>query len=248
MRNIICFFLCLFCTSFLTAQEEEVDPNNVKGFYFGPKLGLSLGTQNWNGYERQPMVNYHFALFTESLDPDLRGSLYAQLGYHARGSGLRVRTLSVGGFNDSNNSFIYRNLSLGLGIKKRFSTASLSTPYYLVGVRVEYNLSNNIAEISNSFSNAAVRIFYPIEELVRKVTYGISFGGGYEFYGSNFVQPAIEFTISPDLNFQYILDEDIVVNNPFNGQPTTLSMERIRNITFEISLVVRFLREVIYID
>jgi len=242
---MICFILCLFCTSFLTAQEEEVDPNNVKGFYFGPKLGLSLGTQNWNGYERQPMVNYHFALFTESLDPDLRGSLYAQLGYHARGSGLRVQFINVG--SSSNQAFVYRNLSLGLGVKKRLVTPALSTPYYFVGIRGEYNLNNNLREISERFSSSASSLFYPFEEFVRKITYGITFGGGFEFYGGEFVQPAIEFNISPDLSFQYVSEATAVIN-PFNGQTTTLQAESIRNVTFEISLVVRFLKEVIYID
>lgn len=242
-KSIIISFwaLLLSCSAF--CQEEG---ETIGGFYFGPKLGLTLGTQNWDGAERRPMANYHFALYTESLDPDKTGSLFAQVGYHSRGSGLNIVNLTLG-FN-SNQAFIYRNLNVTLGVKKRLLTEKLSTPYYFVGVRGEYQLSNNLAETQDRFQLGASSLFYPVDIYVNKFTYGLSFGGGFEFQGSKFVQPGIEFTFSPDLNFQYRSPEIPFVTNPFNGLTTSLPERKIRNLTFEISLVLRFLREVIYLD
>jgi len=236
------FLSCLFIQ--LNGQDDDVD---VGGFYFGPKMGLTLGTQNWDGFERQPMVNYHLAVFAETLDPELRGSFYAQLGYHSRGSALRLRLVNLGGAF-TNQAFIYRNASLGVGVKKRLEINSLHTPYYFVGVRGEYNISNNLRQVREEFSLGASSLFYPFEVYVRKFTYGLSFGGGFEFEGSDFMQPVIEFNISPDLNFQYISEDIGNVINPFNGQPVNLTERSIRNVTFEISLVLKFLREVIYVD
>lgn len=244
MNRIILLVVICFVYTISNAQDDNT---TVGGFHFGPKLGLSIGTQNWDGFERRPMANYHFAMFTESRDPDLKGSLYAQLGYHSRGSGLRLQIGNLGGVF-TNQAFIYRNVSLGLGVKKRLVTSSLSTPYYFVGIRGEYNVSNNLKEVREEFSIGASNLFYPFEVFVNKITYGISFGGGFEFYGGDFVQPVIEFNFSPDLNFQYASEEVGSIINPFNGQTVNLPARNIRNVTFEVSLVMRFLREVIYVD
>lgn len=244
--NCYIYTLLFVCLSlFVQAQDESTDI--VTGFHFGPKMGLTLGTQNWDGFERRPMANYHFAMFMESLDYDYKGSLYAQLGYHSRGSGLRLQIGNLGGVF-TNQSFIYRNVSLGLGVKKRLAMINQSRPYYFVGIRGEYNVSNNLKEVREEFSIGASNLFYPFEVYVNKITYGISFGGGFEFQGGSLVKPIIEFNFSPDLNFQYASEEVGSVINPFNGQPVNLEARNIRNVTFEISLVLRFLREVIYID
>jgi len=242
-KSIIISFIVFFSSCSLFAQENG---ETVGGFYFGPKLGLTIGSQNWDGGERRPMANYHIALYTESLDPNLTGSLFAQVGYHSRGSGLNIVNLTLG-FN-SNQAFIYRNLNVTFGVKKRLLTEKLSTPYYFVGVRGEYQLSNNLADVQSRFQLGASTLFYPVPEFVNNFTYGLSFGGGFEFEGSKFIQPGIEFTFSPDLNFQYRSPEVPFVINPFSGQSTSLPERKIRNLTFEISLVLRFLREVVYLD
>ena len=41
------------------------------GFYFGPKAGLTIGMQNWNQSERDPLLSYHGAIFIESIDIDI---------------------------------------------------------------------------------------------------------------------------------------------------------------------------------
>ena len=134
MRYIVALFFC-FCFSFvLQAQNEE-----VSGFYFGPKVGPSVGFQQWNGFERRPMFNYHAAIFMESIDADFKGAFYGQLGYHSRGSGINVASSFANPFGES---FIFRNLSLGIGIKKRLLTKTLSTPYYFVGTMLKNQVKN----------------------------------------------------------------------------------------------------------
>ena len=216
------------------------------GFYFGPKAGLTIATQNWNQSERNPLLNYHFAAFVESIDIDYKGSLFAQLGYHTRGSSILVSNINTGlRFSDG---YKFRNLSFLLGAKKRIRTDNFSTPYYFFGIRLEYNLANNLGEIQERFENSPSSLFYPFEFFVNDFVYGASVGGGIEFLGSAYVQPTIEFTISPDLSFQYRSDPIPNVVSPYNGMTISIPERTIRNVTFEVSLVVRFLREVIYID
>ncbi len=245
MKYVILSFLLMICTSSLISQDDDL--GEITGFYFGPKGGLTLANQNWDGYQRRPLFNYHASMFIESFDPYYRGSLFGQLGYQSRGSSLTVNNIS-GGFNFS-EGLVFNNLVATLGVKKRIQLTSFnSTPYYYVAVRGEYNISNNTEDIQERFSSSAASLFYPLPIYVNSFVYGITFGGGFEFVGTDYVFPAVEFTVSPDLSFQYRSPDGIPVINPFNGQSTTLPERKIRNVTFEISLVLKFKREVILLD
>lgn len=221
------------------------DNEQVSGFYFGPKLGPTIGLQQWDGFERRPMLNFHAAAFIETVDPDFKGALYGQIGYHTRGSGINVTSNFASPFGQS---FIFNNLSATLGAKKRLLTKTLMTPYYFVGIRVDYQLSNNLQEVQEQYFGTLNSLFFPFPDFVNDITYGLSFGGGVEFLGSELVQPVLEFTISPDISNQYQSIAIPNVTNPYNGQPTTLPERSIKNLTLEISLVVRFMRKVVYID
>lgn len=237
--SIIFLLLCFDCSS----QDEG---ERITGFYFGPKAGFTLGNQNWNGLERGVMLNWHGAFFIESFDPFYKGSLFAQIGFHSRGSGLRLVNLTQG--INFRQAIIWKNIALTVGAKKRLVTSSLNTPYYFIGLRAEYSISNNTLDVQTRFSPGAASLFYPFPEYSRKFVYGLSFGGGYEFFGTEYVQPSVEASISPDLSFQYASPEIPNVINPYNGQPTILQERNIRNITFEISVLVKFKREVILLD
>ncbi|MBT8190270.1 MAG: hypothetical protein HKN67_01080 [Saprospiraceae bacterium] len=239
MRKIIfTFFIVFLFVSQGSAQDG--------GFYFGPKAGLTIATQNWNEAERKPLLNYHFAAFIESIDYKYKGSLFAQIGYHTRGSSIFVSNINNGlRFSEG---YKFRNISLLLGAKKRLITEKLTTPYYFFGVRAEYLVSDNLDEIQDLFSNSPSALFYPIDVYTNTFVYGVSFGGGIEYLGSAYVQPTLEVTFSPDFSFQYQSPEIPNVVSPYDGRTTTIPERRIRNITFEVSLVVRFLREVIYTD
>jgi len=221
--------------------------DKVGGYHIGTKAGLSLGNQNWNGGERNALFSYHANVFIETRDPEYKGSLYAQCGLHSRGSNIGFRGL----IGNSRNAYKFRNISLTLGAKKVLDNEIMGArPYYFLGIRGEYTLKHNMEEIQRIYLeilndqtqqiNTTLPSFVTAEPaFVNDFVYGISMGGGFQFYGSEYFNTALEFTLSPDLNFQY---------NRLPGQAGSTEALQIRNVTFEISVVFRFLREIIYED
>ena len=233
IRAVISFLAFLLISGLSNAQD--------KGMYFGPKGGLNLAMQNWDGYDRNPLIASHIAIFTESLDYTFSGSLYAQLGYHTRGSSIRAFTFD--GFNFT-QGFRFNNVALQVGLKKRFDRPGNFIPFYTVGVRLERNVSTNLDQFENS-QNA----FYPFEVYVNKWVYGISFGGGFEREVSEFVIPYFELSFHPDLSLQYRSPPiSGLGTNPWTGQSFSVGERNIRNITMEITIGIKFLRKVTYID
>ncbi len=55
--------------------------------------GMSMGFQRWdNSFDRQPLFKPHVALSIESVDNENdKTSVFAQIGYHTRGSATRTR-------------------------------------------------------------------------------------------------------------------------------------------------------------
>ena len=231
------FTLCLFLISSISTELKS------QGFYFGPKGGSVIGFQNWNGFERDPLFAYCGDVFIESLDEDRTGSLFASLGYHVRGSATRIVN-PVAGFNYT-QGFRFNNISLMLGAKKRFKTSGNWDSYYHVGIRGEYTVGTDFGERGSSLLTTG---FFPFEELTRKINYGISGGAGVEYYLNEFVTPFFEFTISPDLSFQYRQDAIPNVTNPYTGQPTVLPERQIRNFSIELTVGMKLLRKVVYVD
>ena len=70
----------------------------AQSFLFGPKFGPSIGLQQWDNFEKDPLFAFHGSVYIESYsEDDIDNSLYAQLGYHVRGSANR--------YNGSNGNF-----------------------------------------------------------------------------------------------------------------------------------------------
>lgn len=215
------------------------------GFHFGVKAGPSLANQNWNEFERRMLFAFHGNVFVETRDENNRGALFAQLGMHTRGSSIRSGTIF--GQSSIPSGYKFQNLSLMVGAKKQIETDMYARPYYLVGIRVEYTVANNLQRVIETVctpaylalpgNNNNCRLPDPI--FINSLNYGISIGGGFEFQGGEFFTPMLEFTISPDVSFQYDRPE---------LQNFGVTQARVRNLTFEVSLVLRFLREVIYTD
>jgi len=228
---------------FLTLSTLAVSQD---GYHFGIKAGPTFGTQTWNEAERNFLLDYHASVFVESRDLEDKGSLYAMLGYHARGSSLRFQNF----FNGSNQSagYIFKNLALQVGARKPFLAALNVDPYYFVGIRGEYQLDNNLDDIIMRFCQAGQFVCpFPDPFFVNKFTAGITIGGGVELTEGKFFQPCLEFSISPDLTFQYQQPELGRISNP-QGGTTTIGEREIRNVTFELTLVLKFLREIIYYE
>jgi hypothetical protein len=225
---------------------------------WGIKLGPTIGIQNWdNGSNRAPLLRYHAAVFNETLSSDNKSALYWQAGYHVRGSAMRFR--QGFGQNPQGQQIItpafsipyrFNNLSVLVGIKSKKPLGNNGNVYfYHFGFRGEYTISTNLRSIRNG--DAYDPLFFgifPIEENVRRFNYGVSLGTGIEIKFSEYLGGQLELNASPDLSRQYYSMMVPNVYNPITGQNYNLPEQTIRNVTFEISLGIRMLRKVIYID
>lgn len=238
---ILIISICMINTARVASQS----------YAFGVKGGLTIGLQQWDGFERDPLFKYHGIAFIESAPEDNKFAVFAQAGYHPRGSAIRGGYYS-NPFNSGQleraptQEFIFRNIGLTLGGKQKYDLGSGNGKvYYLIGVRGEYTFSTNLKEYED-----VNRIFpiYPYPELVNEFNYGVTAGGGFELNLSEFISGLLEFTVSPDFSRQYVQPPIVNVRDPFTGQNRTISETIIRNISFEVSLGFRFLRKIEYID
>lgn len=214
---------------------------SAQSFWFGPKGVLSFNLQQWNGFQRDPLVNFNGDIYIETAEEFTRSFLYAQLGYHTRGSSTRFNILNGGTFSQG---FEFNNLVLELGAKQKLKTVENKGPYYLLALRGEYTLGTNLSAF-NQFQSP----YFPVDDFVRKFNYGVTIGGGWEFEFSEFIGGLIELTINPDLSKQYDQQQPIFnVINPQTNQTTTIQPRSVRNLSFEVKFGMRFLRKVEYID
>lgn len=221
-----------------------------QGTAYTIKGGLTLGVQKWNGFDQDPLFKYHGAISAESLDETAQFSIFAQAGYHLKGSALRN-----GSFIDQNNNFqrlpaqefIFKNISVVLGAKRKYEMSDALKGYYLIGLRGDYTIGTNLDEYKelNEVNNT---LFYPSNAFVRDWNYGISLGGGFELALGELVGANLEFTVNPDFSQQYRQPQINNVYNPFTRQNGNIPERTVRNITFEISAGFRFLRVVEYVD
>ena len=216
-------------------------PMQSQSFVFGPKIGPTIAFQKWNNFDQDALLAYHAALFIESYSEDVenKGTLYAQFGYHTRGSAIRVNDFIQN--RNYTSSFKFTNLALTVGARQMVGTSGFK-PYYHFGLRLEYTLKTNM----DQYETLGSAVFYPNNQFVNKLNYGVSLGGGFQKEFSEFVGGAFELTISPDLSKQY---EQPAINNvlvPGSTQPRTISARDIRNLSLEISVVLRLLRKVEY--
>jgi hypothetical protein len=229
-----------------------------QSFYFGIKGGPTLATQQWDqSFQRDPLLRYHFIAFTESYSEEDRYALFAQLGYHLKGSSIRTYRSTIqlpdGSYRDYPARVIpfkFHNLALSLGGKQKFPLGATSKAYYMFGIRGEYTVDTNLRPAELDVRDPYYAI-YPFEEFVRPWTFGAIAGAGVEFPFSELVAGLIEFTVNPDFTRQYDqpqIDNVINPNPDFGGGTITIPERQIVNVTFEMTLGVRFLRKVIYID
>jgi hypothetical protein len=220
------------------------------------KGGPSVGFQQWNEFERDPLLSYNVSLAAESLSGDDQFSLFAQIGYHNRGSAIIYRSQILNIDNRPitvpDDRFVFRNIGLQLGAKSRLPINSTFRGYYSFALRGEYNISTNLDQYQEI--NEIARIpFYPFDERegpwgVREIVYGVSVAGGLEFSFSDLVMGVIELSVHPDLVAQYEQPALENVTSPITGNRITIPERSIRNTTLELSIGLRLLRKVEYID
>jgi hypothetical protein len=222
----------------------------AQGTAYSFKGGLTLGVQKWNGYDQDPLFKYHGAITAESLDETSLFSVFAQAGYHLKGSALRNQgyyDLNGNFFKADAQEFIFKNISVILGGKRRYDLTNAMKAYYLFGLRGDYTLGTNLKkyeELNTQFNT----LYYPINSAVRKWNYGVTIGGGLEFGIGELVGAMLEFTVNPDFSYQYKQQTITGVYNPITRQNETIPSREIRNVTFEITAGFRLLRKVEYVD
>jgi hypothetical protein len=210
--------------------------------------GLSAGSQKWdNQSQRGILPRYHGALRIETLNEEKNhSSVFAQIGYHVRGSRQRFLFFTPGG-GSIRNAFTYqfRNISLLLAAKSKKDVGTNNKFYYYGGIRGDYTLNtnlNDLTQVSNTFT-----LYFPSDGFVRHWLAGISVGAGLELNLKELVGAQIEFSVHPDFTLQYrqpALNNVIDPNNP--GTPISISARNIRNITYELSVGIRLTRKVVY--
>ena len=224
------------------------------GYFFGVKGGLCVGFQNWNGFEQDPLFKYHGDLFIESLSEDNQFAVFAQVGYHVKGSALRNR-LYINPFSGNYTrpparEFLFNNAVLSAGMKQKFEFGLSSKFFYLLGIRLDYTINTNLSEYSDFNALNPGYAIYPFDDptFIRDINYGLIAGGGLEFEISEFFGMMLEFTYNPDLANQYMQPAIPNVTDPYTGQQRTIAERKIRNQTFEVTLGFRFLRKIVYVD
>jgi len=265
VRQGVSFFiftaLLLFCGS-LTAQDLEQEGEygiDWGGYLFGIKGGLSLGSQDWSGLETELLIGYHGDLYLETIPAGGRFSFFGSLGYHTRGSKIsrrRVPLFNGGQVTLPADDFRFQNISLGVGGKSVFKYSRVADIYYLLGLRVEYTIGNNLSEydrLSNN-TNSSFRLNYPVEvkdpvRSVRPITAGALFGAGALFPISEKIGGTLEITAQPDFTLQYNQGPIENILDPFSTSGTrTIQARAIRNFTIELTFGIRFLRKWSYVD
>ncbi|MFT4760483.1 MAG: hypothetical protein ACI9XO_003082 [Paraglaciecola sp.] len=230
--------LTLFALSFVFVQAQG-------GSAFGLKGGLTIGTQEWNNIDQGALFTWHGDVYVESLVEDNSFALIAQLGYHTRGSARRNQRIFTQNSNSStiNQSFEFNNISLMFGAKQKYDFQQNGKVYYMFGLRGEYTVSDNLEQYQDINP-----LFYPFPDGVRKLNMGLTIGGGFEMMFSQLFGGFLEFSVAPDITAQYKQQEIPNVTNPFTGNPQTIGERTIRNLSFEVSVGIRLLRIVEYID
>ena len=236
---------------FLTFFSLTINGLAAQGSVFGIKGGLTMGTQKWNGFQQDPLLKWHGIASIESLDEEDNFSVFAQAGYHLKGSAIRGRNFfsPINGniYRPPAPQFIFKNASLTLGGKKKYQFGEASKVFLLFGLRGDYTIGTNLKEYE-PINDANGSLYFPDDEFVRNWNYGMTFGGGFEVPFTDLIGGVLEFTVNPDFSRQYFQPSIANVYNPYLGTNTTLPERSIRNITFEITAGFRFLRIVEYVD
>ncbi len=227
---------------------------NTQGVAFGIKGGPTIAFQKWDSSDRDPLFATHFIASVESLAEAGEVSIFAQAGYHNRGSAIRIRSFQFNDFatgaprtfNGLTTKYDFQNIALSVGVKQRFP-ATLGNLYYLLGLRGEYNLNNSLDQFQDL--PLSVQSGFPSEPGVNEFTFGFIFGGGFELPLSDFIDATIELTVNPDFTKQYFQPAFSGAFNPFTGNNDRNIPElNIRNNSIELTIGFRFKRIVEYVE
>lgn len=226
---LLSILLCVYSTVFTQSTAYII------------KGGATGGSQSWNGNQRSNslLLRYHSAFVIESHENiEDQFAVFAQLGYHVKGSAMRFRGgvgLQGEVFGPQTSALEFRNASLIVGGKRKNTIFVDDKWYYLLGLRLDYTLSYDLQ-------------FYPgFGEGVRRWNYGVTIGGGYQWNVSEHIGLIFEANFHPDFSRQIYVPPARFINF-FTGELELWPEQNIRNVALEISVGIRFLRKVEYLD
>jgi len=217
-----------------TAQEDEEDVYDWGTVYYGVKGGLGINNQNWDrgvntGLIFTPLID----VFAESYDPGSLSRLYAQIGFHQRGSAL-----GAFGFRRI-ATYTYSNVVVELGGRRQAFENDTYIGYYLLGLRGEYTLASNVGETQSLYNLTD-------EAYLRRFNYGATVGGGFEYDLGDGTSVFLEVTFNPDLSAQYDQPVNLIFPNPNAGQSqnqfVNIPAQRVRNYSLEVKVGYKWLR------
>ncbi len=245
------FFIAISTVFFIPITQGQ-------GYYFGVKGGPTISMQKWdNSFDRSPLWRYHFIAFIETAPEENQFSLFAQFGYHVKGSQIKTYSQTVYPIGGApyevparSTPFLFKNLSLVLGAKQKFDVGgSDNKMYYLFGIRGDYTVDTQLRP--EGIDEAYYYYYtYPFDQYVNKFVFGMTAGGGFEFPFSEFVGGLFEFTVNPDFTYQYNQPPftNVINPNPNNPNNSNIPERQIKTTTFELTLGLRFLHKIEYID
>ncbi len=211
----------------------------AQSYAFGFKGGIGGGMQLFKNLNRSVLLTYHGSTFIETADEENEFSLFAQLGYHQRGS-QRVFGQGITIGRSVSQRDVFKNASLVLGARQKFPFGNeYSRFYYGIGMRGEYTVSQD----SDNLSREAQMI------TVRRWLWGVTFQTGIEWAFSEHVAGIVELSIHPDLSRQMFIPRQPL--QPIQGgstQPRIAEAQSPTNVTVELAIGFRFLNKVRYID
>lgn len=219
--------LILGCLAFTDIQAQD----NAYGFIGG----MTVGTQRWNGFDRDPLLSWNGRAFYESIVND-KFSAIVELGLHNRGSGLLTQFPVVGTGNLQTNysKMVFRNASLMGGAKQIYGIKDNMEGFVKLGVRLEYTVADTF------------EIFEQYSEAVQPFNYGITIGGGLHFGPKDGpIQFILDAQVSPDFS-QQLYAPQAQVWNRYTQQFQQFQEQRVTNLSFEISLGVRWVNKYYY--
>ncbi len=141
-KQIAILFLALSLCVFDVAAQS---------YAFGIKGGPTVGFQQWNSSDRDPLFKYHGIVFIESAPEGNQFALFAQAGYHVKGSAIIQRATQVytptGTVNvdKQKKEYQFKNVSVILGGKQKYDFGESTKAYYSFGIRGDYNVATNFS-------------------------------------------------------------------------------------------------------
>lgn len=225
MKRILILIIGLLSILDLQAQDNA----------YGLMSGLTIGTQRWNGFDRDPLLTWNFRGFYESILND-ELAIDLEFGYHNRGSAVLQRGAIIGTNQVVSQYYKMRfgNLSLLGAAKKIYKLKDNVEAYGKLGVRVEYTI------------NDSLEIFDQYSEAIQPFNYGFTLGGGLHFGPVDGpVQFVLDIQVSPDFS-QQIYAPPGTVYNRFTQQFVSFGEQKVVNLSLEISLGIRFVNKYYY--